>query len=569
MRYSKSLRLALFVFFLSSFAALSVSLEGGTRRVPSGPPFLVQQTTSRQVAVFVPHLANEPSAGIAALLSVSNVVMPAGARLGFGAVSPTFSHPGTIEFHLYSKDGAYYFYETSQASSTKRVGVGLDDSGALVPGATYIVPLSDLLKAVQADSSFLGYAWVVGHFPAIQGTNTVFNNTLKITSAYEMHPLAGSSLQSHGNLSGIPRGPEELTIGLLAEITGPIPAVGASCVNGAQLALEEINAAGGLFIGGHLHPIRLLTGDTKGSPARSAELTSQLVKSTNALAVIGPNSSGNAIPAADVAEERGIALITPWSTNPRTTLDPETLQPKENVFRACFTDVFQGRVLSKFARETLHATKAAILYDQNAEVLKGQADLFSETFEEAGGRIVATEHYSTGDIDFGAQFARIKAAGPDVIFLPSYYTDVPPQVKQARDLGITAPFLGSDAWSTPELLSECGADCEGIFLSNHYSADSANALTAAFVAAYRARFGETPDDVAALTYDAFGLLRAALAKSGKTGRKAVLDGLRQIRLYSGVTGDMLFEEGSGDPVKGAVILQIKDGKFTWFADVTP
>lgn len=568
MTKSKSARLLCFVLFLLSFV-VCISVEGAVRRVPSGPPFLVQQSTSREAAVFAAYLANEPSLGVSTSLSVSNVVMPSGTSLGFGAVSPTFSHPGTLEFHLYSRDGKYYFYETSGNSFTEGVGSGLDSAGVLRPGATYVVTLDDLLQAVEAERSFAGYAWIIGHFPAIQGTDTIFNEATRTAHSFELQPPAGSSLASHGNLAGIPRGPEELTIGLLAEITGPIPAVGASCVNAAQLALEEINAAGGLVIGGVSHPLRLLIGDTEGSPEKSAELASELINRTSAVALIGPNSSGNAIPAADVAEEQGIALITPWSTNPRTTLDAETLLPKKNVFRVCFTDVFQGKVLSKFARETLHAGKAAVLYDRNAAVLKSQADLFSESFEEAGGQIVATEEYATGDTDFSAQFTRIKAAGPDVIFLPSYYTDVPSQVRQARSVGIDVPFLGSDAWSTPQLITECGADCEGIFLSNHYSAESSNPLAAAFVAAYRGRFGVTPDDVAALTYDAFGFLRAGLEKSGMTGRLAVLKGLREIRTFHGVTGDMLFEEGSGDPVKGAVILQIKNGKFTWFADVAP
>ena len=567
MKPSKSVRPISFVLFLLLFV-LCLPVQGG-RRIVSGPPFLVQQTTSREVAVLAGFVANDPPAGVSTSITVSNVIMPVGASLGFGAVSPTFSYPGTIEFHLYSSDGKYYVYETSTNSSTEGVGFGVDSVGALRPGATYAVTLADLLQAVEAEPKFAGYAWIVGHFPAIQGTNTIFNNGIGVASAFEMQPTAGSSLRTHGNLAGIPRSPEDLAIGLLAELTGPIPAVGASCLNAAQLAVDEINAAGGLVIGGRIHRFRLITKDTEGSPETSPRLASDMATQTNALAIIGPNSSANAIPAADVAEERGIALITPWSTNPRTTLDPTTLELKKNVFRVCFTDVFQGKVLSKFASETLKAGKAAVLYDRNAEVLKSQAVLFSESFRAAGGQIVATEEYSTGDNDFSAQFTRIKAAGPEVIFLPSYYTDVPAQVRQARAAGIAVPFLGSDAWSTPQLIGECGPDCEGIFLSNHYSAESTNPLTAAFVAAYRARYGETPDDVAALTYDAFGFLRAGLQKSGKTGRQAVLEGLREIRSFEGVTGKMLFEPGSGDPIKGAVILQIKNGQFVWFADVAP
>jgi len=547
----------------------SASVQAGAQPIDSGPAFLVRTTTSQETVVFAPYLLNEPAEGITTSLSVSNVVMPTGSSLGFGAVSSWMSFAGPIEFHLYSHDGKYYFYETSPKSHRDGIGVGLDDTGTLSPGRTYRVSLSQLLDAVKAEPNFIGYAYIVGHFPAIQGTQPILYEGARTVGSFTLQPGVGKTLKTHGKLGGVPRKPQTLVVGLLAEITGPIPAVGASCRNAAQLAIDEINAGGGVEIDDRTYQLALLVADTEGSPEKSASLAREFITRSDAVVLIGPNSSGNTIPAADVAEELGIGLITPWSTNPRTTIDPETSLPKQNVFRACFTDVFQGKVLSSFARTTLKASKAAVLYDAKTAVLKSQAELFSQSFKAAGGQIVAFEEYSTGETDFNPQFKRIKAAGPDVVFLPSYYTDVPTQVRQARTLGLMVPFLGSDAWSTPQLISECGADCEGIFLSNHYSAESANPLTAGFVAAYRARFGETPDDVAALTYDSFGLLRSGLEKSGRTGRQALLNGLRQIRLFHGVTGDMLFEPGSGDPIKDAVILQIKNGRFVWYADVTP
>jgi len=164
---------------------------------------------------------------------------------------------------------------------------------------------------------------------------------------------------------------------------------------------------------------------------------------------------------------------------------------------------------------------------------------------------------------------KIKEAQPEVIFLPNYYSEVPLQVQQAHRLGITVPFLGSDSWGSGELLTLCGSDCEGYYFSTHYAADNATPVAKKFIDAYTTKYGATPDDVAALTYDAFGLLWQALQTAGKVDRQAVRDALAQIPKYEGVTGTMSFKEGSGDPIKSAVILQIKNGKFVFFANAAP
>jgi len=261
-------------------------------------------------------------------------------------------------------------------------------------------------------------------------------------------------------------------IGLVAELTGKIPAVGASCKNAALLAVKEINDAGGIEIAGQKYKIDLVIEDTASKPEQAASATQKLITLDNVLAIVGPNSSSNALPAAEIAEDAKVVLIAPWSTNPKTTTDAKTGEPKKYVFRACFTDTFQGHVLGKFARENLKAEKAAVFFDIASEVLKSQSELFKKSFEENGGKIVASETYTTGDKDFSAQLTKIKESNPDIIFLPSYYTDVPLQIQQAHRLGITVPFLGSDAWSTEELLKMCGNECEGFYFCNHYSVDT-------------------------------------------------------------------------------------------------
>jgi branched-chain amino acid transport system substrate-binding protein len=183
--------------------------------------------------------------------------------------------------------------------------------------------------------------------------------------------------------------------------------------------------------------------------------------------------------------------------------------------------------------------------------------------------VVAFETYTTNDKDFSGQLTKIKKAGPDVIFLPNYYSEVPLQIQQAKRLGITVPFLGSDSWGSAELLKLCGKECDGYYFSTHYAADAATPVATKFIQAFQAKYNGLPDDVAALTYDAFGLLWQAIKSAGSIDRQAVRDALAKVPRYDGVTGMMQFKEGSGDPVKGAVILQIKEGKFTYFATANP
>jgi len=358
-------------------------------------------------------------------------------------------------------------------------------------------------------------------------------------------------------------------IGLIAELTGDIPAVGTSSKNAAELAAKEINDAGGITVSGKNYKVELFIQDSAAKPEQAAAAAQKLITQNNVIAIIGPNASSNAIPASEIAETSKTVLITPWSTNPKTTRNARTGEPKNYVFRACFTDVFEGHILGKFAAVNLRVKRAAILFDVASEVLKSQSELFKNSFEKNGGTVVAYETYTTGDKDFSAQLTKIKNASPQIVFLPSYYTDVPLQVQQAHRLGVNVPFLGSDAWSTEELIKMCGGECEGFYFCNHYSPDTKNPATKKFIETYTARYGKTPDDVAALTYDAFGLLREAVVKSDRLDRQAVRDSLSRITEYKGITGEMRFLPGSRDPIKGGVIMQIKNGKFSWFADVNP
>ena len=360
-----------------------------------------------------------------------------------------------------------------------------------------------------------------------------------------------------------------IKVGVIAELTGDMPAVGESCKKAAEMAVQQVNDAGGIEIAGKKYTVKLFIEDNAGKADQSASAAQKLITQQKVHAIIGPNATRYALPASEIAESSKVVLITPWSTNPKTTLDAKTNAPKKYVFRACFIDPFQGRVVAKFAMDALKAKKAAVLYDVASEYNKGISEIFKESFEKNGGSVVAFETYTTNDKDFSGQLTKIKKAAPDMIFLPNYYSEVPLQIQQAKRLGMSVPFVGSDSWGSQELLKLCGKDCEGYYFSTHYAADAATPAATKFIEGFKSKYGNLPDDVAALTYDSFGLLFQALKSAGKLDRGAIRDALAKIPLYEGVTGNMQFKEGSGDPTKSAVIVKIKDGKFAYFASAAP
>jgi len=368
---------------------------------------------------------------------------------------------------------------------------------------------------------------------------------------------------------GASKGPDVIKIGAIAESTGDIPAVGAALKTAAELAVKEVNDAGGLEVGGKKYKVELIIEDNGGSADKDAAAAEKLINQDNVLAIVGPNASRYAIPAAAAAEKAHVVLISPTSTNPKTTLDEQTGAPKKYVFRACFTDPFQGRVVANFALNNLGAAKAAVLFDRDSDYNRGIAEIFKQTFEKAGGYIVAYESYAQGAKDFTEQLGRIKSGAPDVIFLPNYYEEVPVQIHQAKAMGIQAVFLGSDTWGITDLIKLCGDECEGYYFSTHYAYDNPSEVAKQFISKYEAAYNNKPADVAALTHDSFGLLWQALQSAGRLDREALRNAMAKIPRYDGVTGTMQFNEGSGDPIKSAVILQVKGSDFVFFTNANP
>ena len=367
-------------------------------------------------------------------------------------------------------------------------------------------------------------------------------------------------------------GADTIKIGFNIPLTGDIPKVGEMSKNAAEMLKEKVNKAGGLEVAGKKYMLDFVYVDNEAKAESAVNAALKLIEGEKVLAMVGPQGSGRAIPAAEVANNNKTVMVTGWSTNPKTTLD------RPYIFRACFLDDFQGPTAAKFATGELKAKKAAVLFAVDQDYSKGISEFFKQAFEKTNGpgSVVAYETFTTKDVDFSAQLTKILKAKPDVLFVPQYYQEVPLIVKQAHELGFKGPILGSDSWGSAELMTLCGDDCKGQYFVTHYAAAGAKGATKEFIDAFAAKYKETPDDVAALTWDAAGLVLAAAQKMGAPSgdlakdREALRTAMASIRGFDGVTGKMGFDGKTGDPIKCAVIVKINDkGEFTFHESVCP
>lgn len=366
--------------------------------------------------------------------------------------------------------------------------------------------------------------------------------------------------------------PPTIKIGVNAPLTGDIPKVGEGTKYAAEMWLEEVNAAGGLDIGGKKYQVELVIEDNESKAESAVAANTKMITQDEVLIIIGPQASKQAVPAGQVANDNKTPMISPWSTNPNTTLD------RPWVFRACFLDDFQGPAVANFVTEEFGFTKAAVLYDIASDYPKGLAEFFKTAWEglHGAGSVVAYESFTTKDTDFSAQLTKIRESGAEFLFTPQYYNEVALIAQQAHQLGFNNPIVGSDSWGSAELIPLCGKDCYGQFFTTHYAAAGATGATKAFIDAYNAKHGYIPDDVAALTWDAFNLAKQAIQDCGTitgdiaTDRACVKDALAQVTGFEGITGTMTFTPGSGDPSKCAVIVKINDkGEFTFYKQSCP
>jgi branched-chain amino acid transport system substrate-binding protein len=354
-----------------------------------------------------------------------------------------------------------------------------------------------------------------------------------------------------------------LTLGGIFPLTGSSAVYGANSKNAMTMAVDEFNAAGGATVDGVATTIKAVAEDDTGSPEVGASAAQKLINQDQAIGLIGSVMSKVSLAFAPIAQAAGVPQIATISTATGVTL------VGDYIFRVCFIDPFQGRVMADFVWNNLKLTTAAVLFDNGNDYSKGLADVFTARFQELGGHIVASEAFTDADktVDYTPQLTNIKAAHPDFLYLPNYFASVTMSLKQARDLGITIPAGGGDGWGSPELIKLGGAAVEGCYFSDHVSLDDPRPEVQNFAAAYKKLYGDLPDATAILTYDATNLFLEALKKAGTAKGATLRDTIRDIT-FKGVSGTTTFD-ADRNPIKSAVIIQVKDGTFKYVTTIQP
>jgi branched-chain amino acid transport system substrate-binding protein len=353
---------------------------------------------------------------------------------------------------------------------------------------------------------------------------------------------------------------QEVKIGGVGPVTGEAATFGISTKNAYNMAVDEWNANGGVFGG---RKVKLIFEDDKGDPAEGATVYTKLIQQDKVAAIVGTVMSKVSLAGAPICQMYGIPMISPTSTNEKVTL------VGDYIFRACFIDPFQGTVGAQFAYNDLKARKAAAIFDIGNDYTKGLAENFRGKFEQLAGKgsVVAFEGHPTGTTDFKAQLTRILQGKPDVLYVPDYYNDVGLIAKQARELGFKGPMVGGDGWDSPDLVKIGGSAVNNCYFTNHYSPADTRPIVQDFVKKYKARFGSEPDALAALGYDAMNIMLDAIKRAGSTNGAAIRDALVKTDINV-VSGRITFDKNR-NPIKSAVIIEIKDGKQVYKTTVSP
>lgn len=349
----------------------------------------------------------------------------------------------------------------------------------------------------------------------------------------------------------------EIVIGEVAAMTGGTATFGTSSHAGTQMAIDEINAAGGLLG----KKLRLVTEDDQSKQGEAGTVAKKLISREKVIAMLGEVASGRSLEMAPICQKAGVPMISPASTNPKVT------EAGDHIFRVCFIDPFQGTVMAKFAMSR-GWKKVAILTDTKQDYSVGLAQFFKEYFSKNGGTITGEQSYGSGDKDFKAQLTAIKGGNPDAIFASGYYNETGLIATQARELGITAPLLGGDGWDSPSLVQVAGKAIEGSFFSNHFSNEDTSPHIQEFVKKFKAKHGNIPDAMAALGYDSAMILADAIKRAGTTEGKALRDAIAATKDYQAITGKITLDE-KRNANKSAVILTIKGGKFSYVETLAP
>ena len=355
----------------------------------------------------------------------------------------------------------------------------------------------------------------------------------------------------------------EIKIGGNVEMTGGVANYGNQALSGMKLAFKQVNASGGVLG----KKINLILADNKSEPAEAANATTKLITQDKVSIVMGPIVSSNVLATVKIAEDNKVVVMTPTGTNEKITVDNGKVHPF--AFRACFIDPFQGRIMANYAAKSLKAKTAVIYIDSSSDYSKGVAAAFEETFVKNGGKVAGKEAFLQKDQDFKATLTKIKALNADIVFIPAYYEEVGKIVKQARELGINQPLLGTDGWDNPKVVEIAGAAAlNNTFFSNHYSSQDSDPNVRKFIEAYKAEYKEEPSSMAALGYDAAMIVVDAIKRANTTDAAKVKEAMEQTKNLQVSTG-IVTMDSNHNPIKSAVVIEMKDGKQTFKEKINP
>jgi len=354
------------------------------------------------------------------------------------------------------------------------------------------------------------------------------------------------------------RAAEPIKIGEVEPLTGKEAAFGQSAHRGIMMAVEAINARGGILG----RPLVVITEDNQSKAGDSATIAKKLLARDKVVAVLCGGTSSNCLEIAPICQAAKIPFIATTATAPEVT------EKRNYAFRVCFIDPFQGAVLAKFAYGTLKAKRVALLTSVSSSYSVGLSKVFRERFAALGGEIVVEQKYAEGDKDFRAQLTAIRTAKPDVIAATGFYTEGALVCKQARELGLTVPFVAGDGWEAPELLEIGGAAVNGSFYCSHYSSESTAPEVQAFVKNFRAKYGDTPDSMAPLASDGLTVLAEAIARAGSTDGSKLREAIAATKNFPGVTGRTTIDD-QRNASKPAVMLAVKDGRVQFLQSIEP
>lgn len=353
-------------------------------------------------------------------------------------------------------------------------------------------------------------------------------------------------------------GNNEIVIGEFLPMTGDLATYGQDAHAGVAMAVDEVNQSGG-FLG---KKVKVVTEDDQSKPEEARTAALKLIQRHGAAVLIGEMASGNTLAAAPEIQRRRIPMVSPAATNPKVT------EVGDYIFRACFTDPYQGEQMARFAITQLQLKKIAILKDVKSDYSIGLAQVFADTVKKLGGEIVAEEAYSAGDVEFRSQLTTLKAKDPQALFIPGYYTEAGLIARQARELGITAPLLGGDGWDSPKTIEIGGKGVNNSYFSAAFSVDDPDFTVRQFVDRFKQRYGRVPSGMAVMGYEAGRMVLDAIKRAGSIDPVKIRDALASTRDFVSVTGKMTV--GPDRNVrKRLVVTHITDGRPKFFTGIQP